>query len=121
MKKFTALVFFALFFAGFSHAQTMRIAHRSHSAADATIRYNGEGNFGLTPEVLLEMKRRQAQLDSIRVADSLKALIPLKDTVRIDSGKLKKQLAPQMKDKEKGKTVNGVPDWIIHPERMASR
>ncbi len=121
MKKIIVFAFFTLFFAGFSHAQTMRIAHRSHSGADAALRYNLEGNFGLVPELQKEMDRRQAQLDSIRVADSLKTLIPLKDTVRIDSGKLKKQLVPQMKDKEKGRTVNSVPDWIIHPERMASR
>jgi hypothetical protein len=125
MKYSTLVLFFALAFSSVSFAQTKRIAHRSHSGADATLRYSGADNFGLPFEVdSIFHAQRQARLDSLRAADSLKAIQPFKDTMRLDTGKLKKQPAPKKKDKKNDAGAsqalisNGVPDWVLYPGRL---
>lgn len=87
--------------AGFSatgFSQTKRIAHRSHSGNNGSFSIAGVHNFGLTPEMEEERKRKEklqkAKADSLMtkaVADSIaKMNPPPKDKIKSKSKKKKK-------------------------------
>ena len=77
MKRTVALLLI-LAFSFHGHAQTEKIAHRSHSGKDGTFRVTGYNNWGETPAMRAERLKRdsllKARADSIaykKRADSL--------------------------------------------------
>ncbi len=89
-------IIFAFSLNGFS--QTEKIAHRSHSGKDAAFRIRGNGNWGISPEMIHEQQKRdsamKARADSI--ARKLKA-----DSIapKIKSGDIGKQRSIDKKQK----------------------
>jgi len=68
--KITIILFLALAFSCATYAQTEKIAHRSHSGKNSTFRYTGYNNFGATPSMIEEQRKRdsafRARPDSIK-------------------------------------------------------
>ncbi|MBK6903604.1 MAG: hypothetical protein IPH04_12585 [Saprospirales bacterium] len=107
MKYVALLLLFFLAASSPAFSQTKRIAHRSHSGQDHTLRFGGADNFGLpTPYDSLIIARRLVLMDSLRRVDSL-LRIP-KDTLPAPK-KIDPRPAP------KSVYFSGVPDWVIQP------